>query len=66
MKAVKMTKKSVKSIVKALEEARELARAGAAQAANDSLAHITKDLELRWGPGFAQWVADGLSTTDPQ
>ncbi len=50
-------KKPVKSIAQELATLRE--QPGRI-AANDSL---FRDLEQRWGSGFAQWVIDGLGAS---
>ncbi len=57
-----MAKKSVKSIAKRLADAKAQMRTEESMpiAANDVLA----DIETRWGPGFAQWVLDGLQRDD--
>jgi len=60
-----MTKKPIKSIAQTIETLRAQIsaqpEAAAYIAANDTL---FKDLESRWGSGFAQWLVDGLGKAD--
>jgi hypothetical protein len=60
MEAAKMKKSSMKSIGQRLAAVRDQIRSRSRDdyqlASNDLL----NDLEMRWGPGFAQWIADDL------
>jgi hypothetical protein len=59
-----MTRKSIQAIAQSLENAKVQsalqADATLVAAANDEL---FRDLENRWGAGFAQWIIDRLHDT---
>jgi hypothetical protein len=55
-----MKKTSIKSISQRLSAVRDQIRAKSQDDHQIASNDLLNDVEMRWGPGFAQWVADGL------
>jgi hypothetical protein len=53
-------KKSAKSIGQRLSVLREQIRVHEQDEGQIAANDLFNDIQMRWGPGFAQWVADGL------